>query len=74
MVMAGGAIAGGKIHGRWPGVEASALYDGRDLMPTGDVRAALGWIMRGLTGIGTSDLTQTVFPGLDMGPDAGLLR
>tara|TARA_R110002094_G_scaffold167459_1_gene150432 strand:+ start:1279 stop:2448 length:1170 start_codon:yes stop_codon:yes gene_type:complete len=74
MIMAGGAISGGKVHGQWPGVGPSALYDGRDLMPTGDVRAALGWIMRGLTGIGTPDLTQTVFPGLDMGSDAGLLR
>lgn len=74
MVMAGGAIAGGKVYGHWPGVDAPALYAARDLMPTGDVRASLGWIMRGLTGIGTSDLTQTVFPGLDMGPAQSLLR
>lgn len=74
MVMAGGAIAGGKVYGQWPGVDAPALYAARDLMPTGDVRASLGWIMRGLTGIGTSDLTQTVFPGLDMGPAQSLLR
>ncbi|MCX7560300.1 DUF1501 domain-containing protein [Sulfitobacter sp. F26204] len=74
MVMAGGAIRGGRVFGRWPGLGAGDLYQERDLMPTGDVRAPAAWIMRGLTGLDTSTLEQSVFPGLDMGPEMRLLR
>ncbi|MGR3621538.1 DUF1501 domain-containing protein [Pseudophaeobacter sp.] len=74
MILAGGAIRGGRVMGRWPGLEEAALYNRRDLMPTGDVRAVAGWIMRGLTGTGQSDLEQQVFPGLQMGQDPGFLR
>ncbi|MEO3479100.1 DUF1501 domain-containing protein [Phaeobacter sp. CAU 1743] len=74
MLLAGGAIRGGRIYGRWPGLEEAALYDRRDLMPTADVRAPAAWILRGLTGVGVADLEQTVFPGLRMEEDLGLLR
>ncbi|WP_417712948.1 DUF1501 domain-containing protein [Pseudophaeobacter arcticus] len=74
MVLAGGAIRGGRVYGRWPGLEEAALYNRRDLMPTGDVRAVSAWIMRGLTGTGQTDLEQQVFPGLQMGQDPGFLR
>ena len=74
MMMAGGAIRGGHIYGGWPGVAEAALYQGRDLMPTADVRAAIAWIMRGLTGLAVDTLENHVFPGLDMGPDMNLLR
>lgn len=42
-------------------------------MPTGDVRASAAWIMRGVAGVNRSVLESTVFPGLDMGDDPGLL-
>jgi len=70
--MAGGAIKGGRVYGEWPGLEERALYQGRDLMPTRDVRAYAGWIMRGLFGLETSLLESAVFPGLDMGKNPGL--
>ena len=73
MVLAGGAVRGGKVHGDWPGVSPDALYQGRDLMPTRDVRAHAAWIMRGLTGLDRGTLEGAVFPGLDMGSDPGLL-
>lgn len=73
MVMAGGAIRGGRVLGRWPGLDEAALYQRRDLMPTDDVRRYAGWAMRGLFGVGASDIERTVFPGLDMGADPGLL-
>lgn len=73
MVLAGGAIRGGRVYGDWPGLAETDLYKGRDLMPTGDVRAPAAWVMRGLTGLSQSDLEGTVFPGLDMGRDPGLL-
>ena len=39
MVMAGGALRGGKVMGDWPGLAESQLYDRRDVMPTRDVPA-----------------------------------
>ncbi|MCB1341262.1 MAG: DUF1501 domain-containing protein [Pseudooceanicola sp.] len=74
MLLAGGAIAGGRVYGQWPGLDEASLLDRRDLMPTGDVRAAAAWILRGLGGFDKGLLEQVVFPGLEMGADHGLLR
>lgn len=74
MVLAGGAVRGGKVYGRWPGLEEAELFDRRDLMPTGDVRAQAAWVMRGLFGVERGVLEAQVFPGLEMGPDPGILR
>jgi len=73
MIYAGGAVRGARVLGDWPGLSESALYDGRDLMPTRDVRAHAAWAMRGLFGLERTQLEQTVFPGLSMGADPGLL-
>ncbi|KIC23126.1 MULTISPECIES: DUF1501 domain-containing protein [unclassified Leisingera] len=73
MLLAGGAIRGGRVLGRWPGLAETDLYDRRDLMPTADVRGQLAWLLHGLTGAGRSGLQANVFPGLDMGADPGLL-
>lgn len=64
MVMAGGAIRGGKIHGQWPGLDPAALYAGRDLMPTADVRSYAGAAIAGLFGVPTRALEEVIFPGL----------
>lgn len=74
MILAGGALRGGRVYGRWPGLDEAALYDRRDLMPTSDVRAWAAWAMRGLYGLDRGVLEGAVFPGLDMGGDPGLLR
>jgi uncharacterized protein (DUF1501 family) len=73
MLMAGGAIRGGRVFGQWPGLGETALYEGRDLMPTADVRAYAAWAMRGLYGLDRGFLETTVFPGLSMGDDLKLL-
>ncbi|TRW97907.1 DUF1501 domain-containing protein [Paracoccus sp. M683] len=73
MLMAGGAIRGGRIIGDWPGLGEGDLYAGRDLMPTRDVRAYAAWAMRGMFGTGRDSLETTIFPGLDMGDDPGML-
>ena len=67
MVLAGGALRGGMVHGDWPGLSEAALYQGRDLMPTSDVRAQAAAVMQGLFGLSREVLEGTVFPGLDMG-------
>lgn len=38
MFVIGGAVSGGKVHGRWPGLAREQLYDGRDLAMTTDFR------------------------------------
>ena len=73
MLFAGGAIKGGQVLADWPGLGASELYQGRDLMPTRDVRAHLAWVMRGLFGFDQSLLARAVFPGLDMEKNPGLM-
>ena len=66
MLMAGGAIVGGKVFGKWPGLAESDLYQGRDLAPSMDVRAFSASAMRGLFGFEKSLLQDAIFPGLDM--------
>ena len=36
--LVGGAVAGGRVVADWPGLASSALYEGRDLRPTLDLR------------------------------------
>ena len=73
MVLAGGAVRGGQVLGEWPGLAEADLYASRDLMPTRDVRAHTGWVMRGLLGLSVRDIETAVFPGVEMGSDPGLL-
>jgi uncharacterized protein (DUF1501 family) len=41
MLVVGGQVKGGKIYGKWPGLEKEQLYEGRDLAVTTDFRAVL---------------------------------
>jgi len=74
MVLAGGALRGGKVYGPWPGLAEADLLDRRDLMPTSDVRSWAAHAMRGLYGFDRGLLQDKVFPGLAMGDDPGLIR
>ncbi len=73
MLMAGGAIKGGKVHASWPGLGSGDLYENRDLMPTNDVRSYAAWAMRDLFQIDRSALEGLIFPGLDMGSDPKII-
>ncbi|MCV2880460.1 DUF1501 domain-containing protein [Actibacterium sp. XHP0104] len=66
MVLAGGAIRGGRVYGDWPGLDELDLYKGRDLMPTADVRAYAAMAMRGLFGLPRDVLERVVFPGVEL--------
>ena len=59
--------------GDWPGLSEADLYERRDLMPTGDVRAPAAWMLRAAAGLDRSVLERVVFPGLDMGADPGVM-
>ncbi len=73
LIMAGGAIRGGRVIGDFPGLDEADLFDRRDLMPLRDVRAYAAWAMAGLFGTERTLLEQHVFPGLDMGDDPQVL-
>ena len=42
MFVMGGGVKGGKVYGKWPGLENEQLYEGRDLALTTDFRDVLG--------------------------------
>ncbi|SFB84180.1 DUF1501 domain-containing protein [Tropicimonas isoalkanivorans] len=73
MLMAGGAVRGGVVHGRWPGLGEADLYQRRDLLPTADVRGYAAAVMRELLGIDRTLLETTIFPGLRMEGTGGVI-
>lgn len=73
MLLAGGAVRGGRVLGRWPGLGEGALFEDRDLLPTDDLRRHAAWALAGLFGLPRAALERDVFPGLDLGTDPGLL-
>jgi uncharacterized protein (DUF1501 family) len=60
MFVMGGAVKGGKVYGKWPGLEKEQLYEGRDLALTADFRDVLGELVATHMGNATLD---GVFPG-----------
>ncbi|MFZ7091788.1 DUF1501 domain-containing protein [Primorskyibacter sp. 2E233] len=73
MVLAGGAVRGGRVVSDWPGLAEAELYARRDLAPTRDLRAHAAWLLRGLFGIDATTLERDVFPGVELGSNPGLL-
>ena len=61
VLLLGGGIVGGRVHGRWPGLSSAALDHG-DLAGTTDYRSVLGELLVARTGLSTAAL-PTVFPG-----------
>jgi uncharacterized protein (DUF1501 family) len=58
----GGRVTGGRVIADWPGLKAANLYEGRDLAPTCDLRAALKGVLRDHLGLGEGVLAKAVFP------------
>lgn len=71
MFVLGGPVRGGRVYGRWPGLNSSELYEARDLAVTTDFRTVLAeLVQRQLHG---SDMSA-VFPGFkDQGSFLGLI-
>ena len=65
MFVLGGPVRGGKVYGRWPGLDQSQLYEGRDLAVTTDFRLVLAELVSRY--LGNRDLKQ-VFPGFEGQP------
>ena len=62
MFVLGGPVKGGKVYGRWPGLDPSQLYEGRDLALTTDFRQVIGEAVA--RHLGNKNLAA-VFPGFD---------
>jgi uncharacterized protein (DUF1501 family) len=62
MFVLGGPVKGGKVYGRWPGLDQSQLYEGRDLALTTDFRQVIG---EAVTRHMANKNLQQVFPGYD---------
>ena len=70
MFVLGGQVKGGKVYGRWPGLENEQLNQGRDLALTTDYRQVLGEVVTKTIG---AERMETVFPGARLQP-ADFLR
>jgi uncharacterized protein (DUF1501 family) len=71
----GGAVAGGRVIADWPGLSPRALYQGRDLAPTLDVRSVLKGILAEHLAVPSPALEQEVFPeSFAARPLRGLVR
>ncbi len=62
MFVLGGPVKGGKVYGRWPGLDPAQLHEGRDLAVTTDFRRVMGEAV--YRHLGNRALDQ-VFPGFE---------
>ena len=69
MFVLGGQVRGGKVYGKWPGLNTEQLNEGRDLAVTTDFRRVLGEAVSSTLGTRRLDL---VFPGADIAPSSFL--
>jgi uncharacterized protein (DUF1501 family) len=68
----GGAVRGGRVLGRWPGLRSPDLFEGRDLAVTTDFRAVLGELLARHLGV---EELASVFPGFaSSGAFPGVMR
>ena len=71
----GGAVAGGRVIADWPGLSPRALYQGRDLAPTLDVRSVLKGILAEHLAVPAAPLEREIFPDSSSArPLRGLMR
>ena len=62
-MLAGGAVRGGRIAGDWPGLSSAALFEGRDLHATSDLRALFKGLLVDHLGLPSGTVDARVFPG-----------
>ncbi|HEY6451921.1 MAG TPA: DUF1501 domain-containing protein [Steroidobacteraceae bacterium] len=70
----GGAVQGGRVLCDWPGLSAGALYQGRDLRATMDVRSVIQSVLHDHLHVSSRALAAEVFPGAALPPVPDLIR
>jgi len=63
MLALGGAVRGGRVYGRWPGLSVDQRYERRDLAVTTDFRDVFGEVVVRHLGVGNP---APIFPGYDL--------
>jgi uncharacterized protein (DUF1501 family) len=73
MLVMGGSVKGGRVYGKWPGLDDHQLNEGRDLALTTDFRSVVSEILT--KHLGVNNLAP-VFPGFNATPtkSLGLIR
>lgn len=75
VLLAGGAVRGGRIAGDWPGLSPAALHEGRDLRALTSSEGLFKAILIGHLGLSPALAEEIVFPGsAALTPAEGLLR
>jgi len=65
MLVLGGGVRGGRVYGKWPGLDESHLFENRDVAVTTDFRDVFAEILARRLGVRDLDL---VFPGYRIDP------
>ena len=61
-LLAGGALAGGRVIADWPSLRPERLYERRDLYPTADLRGVLKGVLSDQFGLTPKTLAEVIFP------------
>ena len=64
-ILLGGGVAGGRVIADWPGLGPQDLHEGRDLMPTMDLRSLFKGILVEHLHLERAFVDRTVFPASD---------
>ena len=74
-MLLGGAVAGGRVLGDWPGLGPSSLHEGRDLRPTTDLDALIAAAVAEHYRLDRARAARTLFPNITTAPRLeGLVR
>ena len=71
MLVFGGPVNGGRVYGRWPGLDRDQLWQGRDLAVTTDFRDVFTELVTSHLG---ADDVSTIFPGHAPGVPLGIVK
>ena len=58
----GGALKGGRVIHKWPGLSDADLHEGRDVRPTIDIREIMKAVLHSHYGISKHVLSQEIYP------------
>jgi uncharacterized protein (DUF1501 family) len=73
-LLLGGAVKGGKVLGKWPGLDKTQLYENRDLQPTTDLRQIAAAVLTQHLRLPAGEVSSHVFAGANLPVLEGLIR
>ncbi|MBL4829316.1 MAG: DUF1501 domain-containing protein [Aliivibrio sp.] len=74
MFVAGGAVNGGQVITRWPGLGREDLYQGRDLAPTTDMREVIKAVLSDHLSLSATTISRTFPTSHQVKPSFNLIR